>query len=151
MDDRSEVLAENVYEGMFILDSNRYARDPAGVPRKIDDLIKKLGGEVLVSRLWSEQKLAYPIHGHSKGTYWLTYFRIDSGAIAELNHQTKLNENVLRSLVLLIDPRLVDTMVAHASGGVVSPTEDTAQKPPREESGGGEAEEAATAESNRSG
>jgi small subunit ribosomal protein S6 len=110
-------LAQNVYEGMFILDSNRYARDPGGVPRKIEDQISQLGGEVLVSRLWNEQKLAYPINGHSKGTYWLTYFRIESGAIAELKHQAKLNENVLRSLVLKIDPRLVDAMVAHASGG----------------------------------
>jgi small subunit ribosomal protein S6 len=116
-------LAKNVYEGMFIFDSNRYARDPAGVPRKVEDLIKKLGGEILVSRLWNEQKLAYPIEGHTKGTYWLSYFRIDSGAIAELNHQTKLDENVLRSLVLKIDPRLVDAMVAHASGGLAAAAE----------------------------
>jgi small subunit ribosomal protein S6 len=143
-------LAKNVYEGMFILDSNRYARDPAGVPRKIDDLIEKLGGEVLVSRLWAEQKLAYPINGHSKGTYWLAYFRIDSGAITELNHQTKLNDSVLRSLVLVIDPRLVDTMVAHASGGVSS-TEDKAEEkaaePATEKTGETGAEKAATAES----
>lgn len=136
-------MAENVYEGMFILDSNRYSRDPAGVPRKIDDLIKQLGGEVLVSRLWSEQKLAYPINGHSKGTYWLTYFRIDSGAIAELNHQTKLNDSVLRSLVLVIDPRLVDTMVAHASGGVAA-ADEAAEEPPKEETPETKAEEAAT-------
>jgi len=129
---------------MFILDSNRYARDPAGVPRKIDDLIKKLGGEVLVSRLWNEQKLAYPINGHSKGTYWLTYFRAGTEAIAELKHQTKLNENVLRSLVLLIDPRLVDTMVAHASGGVAS-AEESGAEPPKEKSGEKEPEKAATA------
>jgi small subunit ribosomal protein S6 len=111
-------LALNVYEGMFIFDSNRYARDPGGVPRRIDDEIKQLGGELLVSRLWAEQKLAYPIKGQSKGTYWLTYFRLDSDQLAKLNHQTKLNENVLRSLVIRIDPRLAEAMVAHASSGV---------------------------------
>jgi small subunit ribosomal protein S6 len=129
---------------MFILDSNRYSRDPAGVPRKIDDLIKKLGGEVLVSRLWSEQKLAYPINGHSKGTYWLTYFRVDSRAIAELNHQTKLNDSVLRSLVLAIDPRLVETMVAHASGGAVS-AEDAGEDSSAEKTPDAKPEEAAAA------
>ena len=56
-------MAVNVYEGMFILDANRYARDPGGVPRQIDDAIKKFGGEVLVSRMWTEQKLAYAIKG----------------------------------------------------------------------------------------
>ena len=109
-------MVGNVYEGMFILDANRYARDPGGVPRQIDDAIKKFGGEVLVSRMWTEQKLAYAIKGQSKGTYWLVYFRLDSSRLAELNHQAKLNDNVLRSLILKIDPRLVDTMVAHASG-----------------------------------
>jgi small subunit ribosomal protein S6 len=122
----------NVYEGMYILDSNRYARDPGGVPRQIDDLIKQLGGEMLVSRLWSEQKLAYPIKGQAKGTYWLTYFRFDSSRLTELNHRTKLNENVLRSLVLKIDARLVDTMVAHASSGMASAA------PATDESGGAE-------------
>jgi len=34
-------LAVNVYEGMFILDANRYSRDPGGVPRRIDDEIKR--------------------------------------------------------------------------------------------------------------
>jgi small subunit ribosomal protein S6 len=118
------------------------------VPRRIDDLIEKLGGEVLVSRLWAEQKLAYPIHGHTKGTYWLAYFRIDSGAITELNHQTKLDESILRSLVLVIDPRLVDTMVAHALGGD-APTEDAPEKPATEteKTGKSPATEAATAES----
>ena len=117
-------MAVNVYEGMFILDSNRYARDPGGVPRQIDELIKKHGGEVLVSRLWVEQKLAYQIKGQNKGAYWLAYFRLDSDQLAPLNHQLKLNDNILRSLVLKIDPRLVDAMVAHASPGTSASTPD---------------------------
>jgi small subunit ribosomal protein S6 len=108
-------LTKNVYEGMFIFDANRYTRDPAGVPRQVEELIRRQGGEILVSRLWTEQKLAYPIKGQSKGTYWLTYFRMESGGLAELNHQVRLNDNVLRSLVLKIDPRLVDAMVSHAA------------------------------------
>ena len=115
-------MAVNVYEGMFIFDANRYARDPGGVPRRIDDEIKQLGGEVLVSRLWAEQKLAYPIKGQGQGTYWLTYFRLDSDNLTKLNHQNRLNDNVLRSLVIRIDPRLVDARVSHASSGGKSTT-----------------------------
>ena len=57
------MASSNVYEGMFLLDSNRYSRDAAGVSKQITDLIEKSDGEVLVSRLWSEQRLAYPIEG----------------------------------------------------------------------------------------
>ena len=49
-------MADKVYEGMFILDSNRYARDPNGVTGQIQQLVEKCNGEMLASRLWNEQK-----------------------------------------------------------------------------------------------
>lgn len=109
-------MKSNVYETLFILDSNRYARDPGGVSGTIPAMIEKLGGEILANRLWIEQKLSYPIKGHRKGTYWLTYFRLDSGHLSEFNRQCKLNENILRNLTLAVEPRLVDALVSHARG-----------------------------------
>ena len=109
-------MASNVYECLHILDSNRYARDPSGVQESIDGIVTKVGGEILVSRLWNEQKLAYPVNGHRKGTYWLTYIRIEGNRLVELERAFKLNDNVLRSLTLKLDSRLVDPMVAHALG-----------------------------------
>lgn len=109
-------MARNVYECLFILDSNRYARDPGGVSASIPQMIEGLEGSVLANRLWNEQKLAYPIDGHQKGTYWLTYFEIESTRLPELNRACQLNESILRQMVLKIDPRLVDAMVAHARG-----------------------------------
>lgn len=109
-------MAQNVYECLFILDSNRYARDPNGVAAAIPEMVEKFGGEVLANRLWNEQRLAYPINGHRKGTYWLTYFRLESTRLTEFNRACQLNENVLRNLTLKVDPRLVDTLVDHALG-----------------------------------
>ena len=109
-------MAEHVYEGMFLIDAGRYSRDPAGISAQIAALIEKSDGELLASRLWNEQKLAYPINGQRKGTFWLTYFRMDSGSLGKLNRDTRLNDNVLRSLLLKVEPRLVDAMVAHAQG-----------------------------------
>ncbi len=108
-------MATKVYEGMFLLDSNRYARDPAGVSGELNQILQKCGGEILASRLWSEQKLAYPIDGHRKGTYWLTYFRMDSLRQPELTRACQLNDAILRNLVLSVDERLVDALVAHAN------------------------------------
>lgn len=118
-------MATNVYETMFILDSNRYARDPAGVSGQIPELITKLGGEVLVSRLWNEQKLAYPINGQRKGTYWLTYFKLDGSKLSEFNNQLRINETVMRQLTVKVEPRLVDALVSHARGAksMVKPPE----------------------------
>src|SRR6202011_621952 len=100
-----------------ILDSNRYARDPAGVSAQIGEMIQKLGGEILANRLWEDRRLAYPIKGHRKGTYWLTYFKLDGNQVTDLERQFQLNESVVRSLFLKIDPRIADTMVQHALTG----------------------------------
>jgi small subunit ribosomal protein S6 len=118
---------------MLIFDSNKYAQDHAGVSGVITDLVTKNGGEVLVSRLWNEQKLAYPIGHHRKGTYWLTYFRLDSSKLVEVNRQLRITESVLRSLTLKVEPRLVEALVAHASGTAKArPAEAAAAAAPAE-------------------
>jgi small subunit ribosomal protein S6 len=124
-------LSATVYECMHILDSNRYARDPSGVQESFDSTVTKLDGEILVSRLWNEQKLAYLVDGHRKGTYWLSYIRIEGSRLVELERAFQLNENVLRTLTLRLDERLVEPMVAHALGKTVPSTssDDDASNP----------------------
>ena len=124
-------MAETVYEGMFLLDSNRYGRDPEGVAGQVPGMIREAGGEVLVSRLWEERRLAFPIKGRRKGTYWLTYFRMDGRNLGELKRKSQLNENVLRMLFVKIDPRIVDTLVEHAQEPEGKPAgEPTEEKKP---------------------
>lgn len=110
-------MAANVYEGMFILDSGRYSRDAGGVSGEIAKIVADTGGEMLVSRLWEERRLAYPINGQRKGTYWLTYFRLESTKLSEIRRKCQLSENIMRFLLLKVDPRIVDTLVEHARTG----------------------------------
>lgn len=114
----------NTYETLFILDSNHYARDPNGVGKAVATMIEEVGGKVLVSRLWAEQKLAYPIDGHFKGTYWLAYFEMEGTKLTELNRACQLNESIVRHMSLKLDKRLVEPMVAHARGESISPEAD---------------------------
>ncbi len=110
-------MAQNVYEGMFLLDPIKYAHDPVGTSALVEKRIQGVGGEILVSRLWDERRLAYPIKGHRKGVYWLTYFRLEGTKLAELRHQCQLDSTILRVLFLRIDPRIVATLVEHARSG----------------------------------
>ena len=109
-------MAENVYECMFIFDSNAYARDPHGVSGRVEKIIQQCGGQMLASRLWFEQKLAYPIDGHRKGTYWLAFFRMEGNQVADFNRQCQLEDNIVRNLTLKVDPRTVELRVSQASG-----------------------------------
>ncbi|MFM8282913.1 MAG: 30S ribosomal protein S6 [Planctomycetaceae bacterium] len=106
-----------VYEGMFILDPSKFSRDPGAAAKQVEDLITAGGGTVLAARLWDERKLAYPINGHKKGVYWLTYFRMPGAQVASLERQAEINDLIIRKLILRVDPRLVDALVQHALAG----------------------------------
>jgi small subunit ribosomal protein S6 len=120
----------NVYEAMFIFDSNRFARERAGLPAEVEKMIKAAGGEVLVSRLWEERRLAYAIGTHRKGTYWLIYFRSPSSIITPLNRECEIHEGILRHLVLKIHPHLVEAVLEHAKAGPAPPAPSPAATVP---------------------
>ena len=119
-----------VYEGMFILDPGRYSRDPGAVTQQISDLITQHGGTVLAARLWDERKLAYPIKGHKKGVYWLTYFRMPGDGLIPLERQCEISDEILRNLVLRVDDQIADALVQHAlSSGEASARRTTTPSP----------------------
>ncbi len=109
-------MAKNTYETLLILDSNHYARDPGGVSKQVNDILTEAGGEVHVNRLWMEQKLAYPIDKHQKGTYWLAYYEIEGVKIPEIDRALQLAEPVIRHLTVKLEPRLVEPILANARG-----------------------------------
>jgi small subunit ribosomal protein S6 len=97
-------------------------------------MIEDAGGTILVSRLWEERRLAYSINGQRKGTYWLTYFRLPGAKLAQIERNCQLSDNVLRALFLKVDPRIVDTLVAHAQAGPAgAQPAEAAEETPREE------------------
>ena len=105
-----------VYEGMFILDANRLARDREGLPRELVSAIEEAGGQMELSRLWEERRLAYPIKGQRKGAYWITYFRLPTPNLVELNRQLELKDGVLRHLFVRLPDSLVEPILLHAKG-----------------------------------
>ena len=138
-----------VYEGMFILDPSKYSRDPGASAQQVADIIPSNGGTILAARLWDERKLAYPIKGHKKGVYWLTYFRMEGGNLTALERQCEITDDIIRKLVLRVDPRIADALVQHALAGDTAPRRaaaPVAAGPVAAGSVGGEPGEAAEAE-----
>jgi small subunit ribosomal protein S6 len=118
-----------VYEGMFILEPAKFARDPGAAAQQVADLITNHGGTVLAARLWDERKLAYPIKGHKKGIYWLTYFKMPGGNLTALERQCEITDEIIRKLVLKVDDRIADALVQHALAGEATPKRATPPAP----------------------
>ncbi|MGB0595738.1 MAG: 30S ribosomal protein S6 [Rubripirellula sp.] len=137
-------MAKNTYETLLILDSNHYARDPSGISKRLEEIVTEAGGTVMVNRLWMEQKLAYPIDKHQKGTYWLIYHEIEGVNIPKMDRAFQLYEPLLRHLTVKLEARLVEPILANARGESVkvsTPTDSSAT-----EEGDGGAEDASGAD-----
>jgi small subunit ribosomal protein S6 len=134
------ILAEYTYEGMFLVDSNRYAADPEGTQKSVLGMLTRVSANVVASRPWQEGKLCYPIDGHRKGLYYLTCFTMEGGNMVELTRLGKLNDVVLRQLIIrhpkVIFDAMVDALTSH-DGAIHSP-EQKADRESRGERGGPE-------------
>ena len=128
-------MTEYMYEGMFLLDSNRYVADPDGTQQNVLAMLERVGAKVVASRPWQEGKLCYPIEGQRKGLYYLACFTMDGSSMTELARLSKLNEVVLRQLVLrhpkVIFDAMVEALTSH-DGAIHSPE----QKVDRDARGG---------------
>jgi small subunit ribosomal protein S6 len=107
-------MPANVYECMFLLDTNKVAGDVPAAAQQLHAILERNQAEVLASRPWDERRLAYPVKGQKKGLYYLTYFRSEGKNLVNIERDFALNETILRMLVIHIDPKLVDVMLALA-------------------------------------
>ncbi len=112
-------MAENLYEGMFLLESNRFAANPEGMANAVVGILEKSGATVVANRPWLDGKLAYPIEGNRKGLHYLTYFRLESTRMPEITLACKLNDSILRHMVIKHPTVLFDAMVSALTGGDV--------------------------------
>lgn len=104
-------MPANVYECMFLLDTNKVAGDVPGAATQLQGLLERNQAEILASRPWDERRLAYPIRGHKKGLFYLTYFKAEGKAIVNIERDLAINEMVLRHLILNVDPKLEEAML----------------------------------------
>ena len=91
---------ETTYEGMFILDSNKYSQNPDATTGEVLALLERVKAKVLASRPWQDGKLAYPMEGHRKGLYLLTYFNCDAAGLTELDRLSKLTDTIIRHMII---------------------------------------------------
>lgn len=102
---------------MFILNSGKFGSDPDAAAAEVSGIIEKVGGTVVAHRPWQDSKLAYPMNDHRKGFYYLTFFSAESRTVNDINGIVKLNDNIIRHLIISHDKSLFDQMVELVAGG----------------------------------
>lgn len=91
------------YEAVYIFDS---ALDEAAVAEHLDQfhsLLAQPTDETPACNHWGKRTLAYPIKNHETGYYVIAHFESATEALPEYERAVKLNDSVIRHLIVLND------------------------------------------------
>ena len=119
-----------LYEGLFLIDAGRAARDWEGTETEIVTVLEKHGASLRRKDRFDERKLAYPVEGSRRGAYLLAYLDTDPQSINEMRGDLTLSESVLRFMFT----RMADSGMPESSTlGNMEPMGAKAEEPKAEE------------------
>ncbi len=91
------------YEMALIVDTLRSSKDVDKTVKRYETLLGKQGATVVRVDRWGVRKLAYEIRKRQQGDYAFFQFRADPSAIAGVERACRLDEAVLRHLILQVE------------------------------------------------
>ena len=75
---------------------------------RIKKFIEERGGNILQDDRWGLRTLAYEIKKQNQGYYGILEWESTGEVIGELDHLLRLDEHILRHLILYLDPKVLE-------------------------------------------
>lgn len=91
------------YEIMFIVKATLEESQLSSITKDVQKLITDNKSKVIEFKDMGRKKLAYPINKEVSGFYYLMNVEATSEVIQEFDRKLKINENILRHLILKIE------------------------------------------------
>lgn len=89
------------YEAMLIVQPNLNEERRQELFNSLNEAVTKNGAEIINSGVWSEKRrLSFPIKKFQEGIYYTINFKAEPGSISKLKQAYKLNENIIRLLIV---------------------------------------------------
>jgi small subunit ribosomal protein S6 len=99
------------YETTFIVDSLIKNEEIEGIITKIEKFITNNGGQIEAIERWGKKRLAYEIKKRQYGYYVHVVYNAPFKLNRLLDREYQLDENIIRYLTVLVDPRLESATV----------------------------------------
>ena len=90
------------YELLFVLDPTLDEEKKATLIETVKSVINA-GGEAGEADVWGERRLAYAINKKNTGYYVVLPFKADAELPKELDRRLRINENVMRHIIVCQD------------------------------------------------
>jgi small subunit ribosomal protein S6 len=87
---------------MFIVRPQMTPEEADKVLEEIQNVINAKGEVTSVDR-WGKRRFAYEIEHHTEGYYYVVQFNASPDHIAEVDRRLKINDNVLRHIIVRTD------------------------------------------------
>ena len=91
------------YEALIILKAVGTDEEIARRAAELDAQVKKMGGSIEISQHLGRRRLAFPISRQSEGHYYLLRFHAPTEQVSELERLFRLNEMIVRFIILTQD------------------------------------------------
>jgi small subunit ribosomal protein S6 len=88
---------------MFILPTDLDEETTASTTERVRGYITSRGGEIQSLEPWGRRRLAYPIRRREEGVYHVAHISLSPEQTVELDRVLRLNEQVLRHLIVRMD------------------------------------------------
>ena len=120
------------YETTFVIDSLIKPEEVDNIIAKVEKFISNNGGEVLNVDRWGKKRLAYAIKKRQYGYYVHLQYTAPNHLNKNLEREYKLDENILRHLIVLLTPDAKAELLAKKAAPVKEEPKSIAA-PPAEE------------------
>ncbi len=100
-------MKKNFYEATLIINPVLEEDQVKEVKEGFESFITKQGAEIDEVDEWGIKRLAYEIDGKNSGYYVNAYFHAPAAILSELERYFKLQENIIRHLVLKYDNKML--------------------------------------------
>ena len=94
------------YELVYVVSPQASEQDVTDLHAQVEATIARFGAVLAKTENWGRRKLAYEIGGHKEGTYVLEVIDGQGDVIKEIDRRLKVNEQVIRHLVVRVDDEL---------------------------------------------
>lgn len=92
-----------LYEHVFIARQDVSATQVENITADFSKIIEDNDGKVAKSEYWGLKGLAYRIKKNRKGHYVMLHLDAPHAAVAEMERQVRLNEDILRYMTVRVD------------------------------------------------
>jgi len=91
------------YEAVFILDIRKVDEAAEDFGKEFTALVESLCGKVEAAVAMGRKQFTYDINKRKAGFYWNFVFELDALKVIAIKEKYKLNEKILRNLILTYD------------------------------------------------